>query len=74
MLNQNSLIRMNEVRKIVPLSTATIYRRIKTGNFPPPLKDGRCSLWEESKVIAYAELLLQQHQPEESQACSTNLA
>jgi predicted DNA-binding transcriptional regulator AlpA len=60
---QNRLLRLDEVRKIIPLSRPTIYRRIQEGKFPAPVKDGRCSLWEESKVKAYADQLLQQLQP-----------
>ena len=63
MVTQYRLLRLDEVRKIVPLSRPTIYRRIQEGKFPAPVKDGRCSLWEESKVKAYAEQLLQQPQP-----------
>lgn len=74
MQTQDNLLRLAEVRKIVPLSRPTIYRRIQEGKFPAPVKDGRCSLWEESKVRAYADRLLQQHQPVEHQVCSPNPA
>ncbi|SBV93240.1 conserved hypothetical protein [uncultured delta proteobacterium] len=57
---QTNLLRLADVRKIVPLSRPTIYRRIQEGKFPAPIKDGRCSLWDESKVRAYANQLLQQ--------------
>lgn len=57
---QTNLLRLADVRKIVPLSRPTIYRRIQEGKFPAPIKDGRCSLWDESKVRAYADQLLQQ--------------
>lgn len=67
---QDNLLRLAEVLKIVPLSRPTIYRRIQEGKFPAPVKDGRCSLWEESKVRAYVDRLLRQHQPLENQACS----
>ena len=60
LFKQDRLLRLNEVRKIIPLSRPTIYRRIQEGKFPAPVKDGRCSLWEESKVMAYAEQLLRQ--------------
>jgi prophage regulatory protein len=50
-------IRMGEVRKIVPLSKPTIYRRIRAGDFPAPVRDGRCSMWVESEVRAYAARL-----------------
>jgi predicted DNA-binding transcriptional regulator AlpA len=59
-VKQDRLLRLGEVRKIIPLSRPAIYRRIQEGKFPAPVKDGRCSLWEESKVRAYAEQLVQQ--------------
>ena len=68
-MQQDNLLRLADVRKIIPLSRPTIYKRIKDGKFPKPVKDGRCSFWEESKVRAYAQNLLQQPQPEEHQAC-----
>ena len=60
LVTHDRLLRLDEVRKIIPLSRPTIYRRIQEGKFPAPVKDGRCSLWEESKVKAYADQLLQQ--------------
>ncbi len=35
-----TLIRLSEVLKLIPLSKATIYRRIKDGSFPPPISLG----------------------------------
>ena len=72
-MQQDNLLRLCEVVKIIPLSRPTIYRRIKKKQFPAPVKDGRCSMWEESKVRAYAEQLLQQHSAGH-QACSPNPA
>ena len=65
---QISLIRLPEVRKIVPLSRPTIYRRIQEGKFPAPIKDGRCSLWDEAEVRAYVARLFGQRPPGENQA------
>jgi predicted DNA-binding transcriptional regulator AlpA len=69
---QENLLRLREVIKIVPLSRPTIYRRIQQGKFPAPLKDGRCSMWEESKVRAYVDQILQQNAAH--QACQPNSA
>ena len=73
-MQHDNLLRLAEVIKIVPLSRPTIYRRIKSGAFPAPVKDGRCSMWEESKVREYAASLLQQHQTAESPACQPTSA
>ena len=73
MHQQDRLLRLAEVREMVPLSRPTIYRRIQEGKFPAPVKDGRCSLWEESKVREYIERLVQ-HQTAGNQACLPNPA
>ncbi|EKO3906283.1 AlpA family phage regulatory protein [Vibrio fluvialis] len=40
-MNTNiSLIRLSEVLKLIPLSKATVYRRINDGSFPPPISLG----------------------------------
>lgn len=62
-----ALLRLRDVRKLVPLSRPTIYRRIREGLFPAPVKDGRCSFWDEDEVKAYAEKLLGQRPPAENQ-------
>ena len=53
MKEDERLIRMKEVKRIISLSSASIYRRIRDGKFPAPIKDGNCSFWEESKVREY---------------------
>lgn len=37
------------------LSCAMIYKLIKAGEFPAPIKAGRSSLWPESEVDAWIE-------------------
>lgn len=69
MMRNENLLRLADVQKIVPLSRPTIYRRIRSGVFPAPLKDGRCSFWEESKVRAYAAGLVQQRPSDSDPAC-----
>lgn len=52
------LIRMPEVRKILPLPASTIYRHIRAGNFPKQVKIGRTAFWLRSEINAYlAELI-----------------
>lgn len=45
-----ALMRMVEVEEMVGLSAATIYRHIKAGRFPRPLKMGFVSLWVRAEV------------------------
>ncbi|MDN3523525.1 helix-turn-helix transcriptional regulator [Halomonas ramblicola] len=52
------LLRLPEVRKRVGLSTPTIYRLMKKGEFPRSVKltpNGRAVAWKESDVDAWSE-------------------
>lgn len=54
--NNNSLIRLPEVRAIVSLSSSTIYEMVARGHFPAQVKIGpRASAWVESEVLAWVE-------------------
>lgn len=44
------IIRLPEVVKMVGLSRATIYSKVKEGSFPAQIKLGRLSGWVESEV------------------------
>ncbi len=61
-LNQHSVaqhpdraIRMPELLTIIPLSRQTIYRKIKLGEFPPPIKLslGGASCWRLKAVLQW---------------------
>ncbi len=45
-------LRLDEVQAIIPLSRASIYRRIKDEGFPAPLKMGTRSLWVRAELEA----------------------
>ena len=47
----NRFLRINEVRKRVPISKAAIYQKIKEGNFPASIALGpRAVAWLESDI------------------------
>ncbi len=51
----NRLLRLSEVRSRVPFSRATIYAKIKLGEFPAPVKlspgaEARAVAWLESDI------------------------
>lgn len=49
-------LRLSQVRDQVPLSTATIYRRMDRGTFPRAVKLGENSVaWRESDIAAWKE-------------------
>lgn len=48
-----TLLSVKAVSNRVSLSAATIYRKIKAGEFPAPRKDGMRSLWLSTDIDAY---------------------
>lgn len=48
-----ALLSVKAVSNRVSLSAATIYRKIKAGEFPAPRKDGMRSLWLSTDIDAY---------------------
>ncbi|MFA5684586.1 MAG: AlpA family phage regulatory protein [Lysobacteraceae bacterium] len=53
MTSQVRLLPLREVRRIVGLSPATIYRQIAAGDFPAPCKQGTRSLWVSTEIDAW---------------------
>ena len=49
------LIKIDTVCSIVGVSRATVYRLIKSDEFPGPVKIGAASLWVECEVIGWVE-------------------
>lgn len=50
---EDRLIRLPEVLRIIPISRSKMYQDIKTGNFPAPDKYGaRISVWRYSVIHA----------------------
>ena len=62
---QDRLLRRQEVEKITGLSRSSIYRKIKDGDFPRPIRVGpkavrwklsEINAWIESRPVAHSEL------------------
>lgn len=51
------LLRLRDVAYLVGLSKATIYRKLKLGDFPQPVVSGASVRWKESAVTAWIEAL-----------------
>ena len=49
------LIKIDTVCGIVGISRATVYRLIRSDEFPGPVKIGAASLWVEREVIGWVE-------------------
>jgi len=51
----DSLIDLITVQKQIHKGKSWIYKEISGGNFPPPIKLGRSSLWSQNSINAYIE-------------------
>ncbi|TIV91941.1 MAG: AlpA family phage regulatory protein, partial [Mesorhizobium sp.] len=51
------LLRLKHVLERVPLSRATIYRKMDAGEFPKARKLGYATVWRESDVVKFIESL-----------------
>lgn len=57
-MEKDRLLRISEVEQIVQLGKSTIYRLIKKGKFPKPLKvEGRASKWSYNELMQWIEEL-----------------
>lgn len=61
-MQANQLIRINELashkgqRGLIPVSPATLWRWVKAGKFPEPIRlSDRVTAWEASKVNAWIQ-------------------
>ena len=53
---QNELLTVEQVREIVHLTTSTIYRLMRAGHFPRPIKIGNKNVrWHRSEVLEYLQ-------------------
>ena len=57
METNNRLIRISEVKHMVPFSRAKIYQLIKEEKFPKQLKEGGSSVWSLEDVLNYIKNL-----------------
>ena len=44
-MEKNQLYRMKDLTQLLKVSKETLYKWIKKGIFPPPIKMGRASAW-----------------------------
>ena len=54
-VNQDQLVRLKHVLKLIPVSPATWWNGVKVGKFPPGIKLGaKTTCWRLSEIIALA--------------------
>ncbi|OPL22252.1 hypothetical protein B5S45_19720, partial [Morganella morganii] len=46
---------MKEITKLTGLTDKWFYKQIQEGQFPKPIKFGRSSRWQKSKVVAWLQ-------------------
>lgn len=56
-LPETGLVRLSVIRKVIPLAKSTIWKRVRTGEFPRPLKIGRATLWRVEDIRALLDKL-----------------
>ena len=49
------MLRIEQVLDLFPVSRVTLYRMIRAGEFPEPMKMGRTSLWRRSHLHRFVE-------------------
>lgn len=56
-LPDEALLRIRRLTDVVPLSSVTIWRRVKAGQFPKPIKldEGRITAWRWGEVRAWLD-------------------
>lgn len=64
MYDMNNLLRIADLieprpdgQRNIPISKATLYRMIHSGQFPAPTKLGRISVWHHEEIEAWKRLL-----------------
>ncbi|WP_448247583.1 helix-turn-helix transcriptional regulator [Thalassotalea agariperforans] len=62
-IEENRLVRKPEIQKLLGISRATLWRKIKSGNFIAPalVQNGR-SVWLFKDVLRYMEILKQKRE------------
>ena len=65
-LEEHRIVRIDEVCKLTGLAKATIYKKVKEGSFPPPIRLGARSVgWRMSDILAWLEAPERQWDPAE---------
>ena len=54
----DKFITINQITIKISRSKSVIYRLINNGEFPPPIKIGRGSVWPESEIDAWMQDLI----------------
>lgn len=54
-IHANGLSRISNVQEIVPISTSGLWKWVKEGKFPQPIKVGRATFWRNSDILHWLE-------------------
>lgn len=53
-MNRTKFVRLNELIQILPISKASIWRKVKNGTFPKPVKlSDAITAWDMADIEAY---------------------
>ncbi|MGI6444622.1 MAG: helix-turn-helix transcriptional regulator [Candidatus Ozemobacteraceae bacterium] len=56
-LLENGLLRLKQVLLFVPVSRSTFWNGVKSGRFPKPIKNGRCTFWTAESIRTLIETM-----------------
>lgn len=48
-------LRLKQVLELIPVCKATFWAGVKSGRFPKPVKNGRCTFWKVGDIQALIE-------------------
>lgn len=54
-LPETGFLRLSQVLKYIPVCKATFWNGVRTGRFPKPFKNGRCTFWRVEDIRALIE-------------------
>ena len=52
---EDRLVSLDGLMQIIPIKKPTIYKLIRKGLFPKPIKIGSCTLWSVKEINLYIE-------------------
>lgn len=54
-MNTERLLKIKQVRELVPAAPSTIWLWVKDGKFPKPIKIGSGTFWRESEINSFIQ-------------------
>ena len=49
-LENAAFVRLPQILKLIPISKSCFWNKVASGDFPAPIKFGRCSFWKSADI------------------------